>query len=190
MESNFFNEAKKREQGKRHFNLVFSQYFIKYVDNPFINDYMQKKGREGYESAALFLENKLIREDEIIHYFYYLQKRFNVERATLIEILGMKDATPELKTPGGYNQEQDFILLIHLVIVSAYDGGFNNSQNEFYNGLRKTLNYDAEKANYLSSLVSKYLEKYSQFVDFPKLENNIKTDFLLRFNSFPPLSHG
>lgn len=190
MESTFFSEAKKREQGKRHLNLVFSQYFIKYADNPFINVYMQKRGIEGYENAALFLEKKLTGEDGFIHYFNYLQSRFNVERATIIEILGMKDATPELKSPGGYNQEQDFILLIHLVLVSAYGGGFNNSQNEFYNGWRKTLNYDAERANYLSSLVSKYLNLYNQFVDFPKLENNIKKDFLLRFNSFPPLSHG
>jgi len=190
MESNFFNEAKKREQGKRHLNLVFSQYFIRFVDTQFVTNYMQKRGTEGFERAAQYLENKFNADDGFIHYFRYLQNRYNVDRGTIIEILGMKDATPELRTPGGYNQEQDFTLLIHLGLVSAYDGGFNASQNDFFNGLRQTLNYNAERTNYLLSLLNNYLKLYNQFVDFPKLESNIKRDFLLKFGSYPPLSHG
>jgi len=185
----FFKNAKEKEQNRRHLNLVYTAWLTGFQNNQRVmQNIIDIRQTKGHIATYYEIYNKLMSKT-VRDFIIYLKNRYNVDNNTLEDIIGLKELTPQISSPGGYTQKQDFILAIHLIFVmSASD--YTREQNDFVIGLIKGFNYTIHQIQFISDIAIPQFQKMYNYEEFSEIEENVYHRFIQENNNLPPISHG
>ena len=108
MNTNFFIESANKEKNRRHFNTVFSLCSGYFMTPENIEIFSNIRNNNGYIELSSVIYNNYLYETHR-QFLDYLKKRYNINDDTYYSILGFKEPTPNIKTPGGYTQEEGLV---------------------------------------------------------------------------------
>lgn len=190
METNFFQNAKLNEQRKRHLNLVFNACYLNHIENPeHLNIIARLRESDGYmkvfEEIFYYVLPQLSRD-----YLIYIKNRYNIDDDTFEEIIGIKEIYPEIKSPGGYNQEEDFILVFHLLLVITSLYRPTKKQIDFIVGIAKSFNYSINQIQFIVNTLVPLMQRTTSYDDIVSVEQKLQEEFINEYNNLPPISHG
>ena len=118
-----FNTGSSAYDKRRHLNLIYHEFmYFKLLENQSIamavKNVMAKSINERYN---IFLASILNKYES--NFLYYLKNRYQVIDADFETIIaGETFKYGEVKTPAGYNQEQDWRLVIQMIYATVLTG--------------------------------------------------------------------
>lgn len=182
MSLSFFNKAIKKDQNQKHINCVFQLYLIKFmdIDSNRLESIVHTRKNYGYQKAFEEIFHKHL-PLQMVNFFSYLKKRYEVKNGVFEEIVGMKEIQSLIKYPKDYTAKQKMTLIFHLMLLSVLDG-FTERQNHHFLKIAKDLNFSAKQITFLVNSANDKLNFWQNFEDTEKIENMIYNDLKNNFN--------
>jgi len=190
MTDNFFNVAKIREQKRRHLNTVYNACLVPFIEDPStMHRIIEVRNSKGHKALFHEVFDNLL-PMQYCEYLIFLKNRLKIDDETFEEVIGFQERLSEIKTPGGYDQKEDFVLLFHLLLVLIMNE-FNNiiEQNDFVVQLGKGFNYSIEQIQFIMDVSAPYCSMLEDFNDIQEIEQKVLREFLIEYETLPNLSH-
>ena len=145
---------------------------------------LQDRQTHGYQYVCEELYNNILPEN--YRYFLGTLKRiFDIDDNTFEEILGMKELNTQILSPEGYDKEQIFILILHLLLINIFYP-VNSDQSKFIKQIIQSYKYNNESLIFLQEKVHPLIQNsHFCFEDIDKIEKHMLNLFILKFNKLP-----
>ncbi len=182
---NFFKNAIREEQKKRHLNMLLTCYLTSIVNTAEFKNVVNLKNSHGYSSAFRELYMNVMNSN-ISDFFKHIKQSLSIDDELFQKSIGLEFMESHIKTPNEYYSDDNFLFLCHIFIVASLSEP-TKQLNEFVVSIGYGLNYDIDQMNFITLNITSLGQKMHSFDELEKIISDTKFLFIKKFGYLPKL---